>query len=71
MCKKESVIHVDSRHRNATSGNSNDITIDLDFPLYLHVGGTLQLKSLHLPNTLKTINTNINDKCLIGDDLKG
>ena len=62
MCKKETIIHVDSRHRNQTSTNSSNMTIDLDFPLQLYDTDSIQVKSLHIPNTLETVNANVNDK---------
>ena len=61
MCRKDTIIHIDSRHRNSDSTSSSDITIDLDHPLQIYDSDGLQVKSIHIPNTLKTVNTGVNN----------
>ena len=67
MCKKESVIHIDSRHRNSNSTSSSNMTVNLEHGFYIYDHASIQIKSVHIPNTLKTINRDINDKlyCLV------
>ena len=65
--KKESVIHIDSRHWNSNSTSSSDMTVNLEHGFYIYDKASIQIKSVHIPNTLKTINRDVNDKlyCLL------
>ena len=60
--KKESVIHIDSRHRNNNSTSSSNMTVNLEHGFYIYDHASIQIKSVHIPNTLKTINRDVNDK---------
>ena len=62
MCKSDMIVMIDSNDRTADSASTSDFTVNLPSPLLINDDHGVQLKSLYLPNTLKTINTGINDK---------
>ena len=53
---------IDSNDRTADSASTSDFTVNLPSQLLINDDHGIQLKSLYVPNTLKTINTGINDK---------
>ena len=62
MCKSDMIVMIDSNDRTADSTSTSDFTVNLPSPRLINDDHGVQLKSLYLPNTLKTINTGINDK---------
>ena len=62
MCKSYMIVMIDSNDRTADSASTSDFTVNLPSPLLINDDHGVQLKSLYLPNTLKTINTGVNDK---------
>ena len=62
MCKSDMTVMIDSKDRTAAGASTSDFTVNLPSPLLLNDDHGVQLKSLFVPNTLKTINTGINDK---------
>ena len=62
MCKSDTIVMIDSNDRTADSASTSDFTVNLPSQLLINDDNGIQLKSLYVPNTLKTINTGINDK---------
>ena len=62
MCKSDTIVMIDSNDRTADSNSTSDFTVNLSSSLLIDDNHGVQLKSLYIPNTLKTINTNVNDK---------
>ena len=62
MCKKITAIHVDSNDKIAGSNSSSDFKITLNPPVALQNNAGISVKTMMLPYTLRTINTNVNDK---------
>ena len=62
MCKSDTIVMIDSNDRTAASASTSDFTVNLPSQLLINDDNGIQLKSLYVPNTLKTINTGINDK---------
>ena len=62
MCKKITAIHVDSNDKIAGSNSSSDFKITLNPPVELQNNAGISVKTMMLPYTLRTINTNVNDK---------
>ena len=62
MCKSDTIVMIDSNDRTAGSASTSDFTVNLPSQLLINDDNGIQLKSLYVPNTLKTINTAINDK---------
>ena len=62
MCKSDMIVMIDSNDRTADSTSTSDFTVNLPSPLLINDDHGVQLKSLYLPNTLKTVNAGINDK---------
>ena len=55
------IVMIDSNDRTADSASTSDFTVNLPSPLLINDDHGVQLKSLDVPNTLKTINTGIDD----------
>ena len=62
MCKSDTIVMIDSNDRTADSASPSDFTVNLRSQLLINGDHGVQLKSLYVPNTLKTINTGVNDK---------
>ena len=62
MCKSDTIVMIDSNDRTADSASTSDFTVNTSSQLLINDDHGIQLKSLYVPNTLKTINTAINDK---------
>ena len=62
MCKKITAIYVDSNDKIAGSNSSSDFKITLNPPVALQNNAGISVKTMMLPYTLRTINTNVNDK---------
>ena len=62
MCKSDTIIMIDSNDRTVDSNSTSDFTVNLSSPLLIDDDHGIQTNSLYVPNTLKTINTGINDK---------
>ena len=65
MCKKITAIHVDSNDMIAGSNSSSDFKITLNPPVALQNSAGISVKTMILPYTLRTINTNVNDKLYV------
>ena len=56
MCKSDMIVMIDSGDRASDSNSTSDFKIQLDEPMLIQDDHGIQLKSVYLPNTLKTVN---------------
>ena len=62
MCKTaNTMLYINSNDRDASSTSSSDFTITLKHPIILQNNTSLSVTSIVCPNTIQTINTNINN----------
>ena len=59
--KTDTVLFIDSADKNTSSTSESDFGIDLSHSMLFQHGTNLMVHSLHCPNTLKTINTGVNN----------
>ena len=62
MCKSDTIVMIDSNDRTPDSNSTSDFTVNLSSSLLIDDDHGIQLKSLYIPNTLKTFNIGVNNK---------